>query len=81
MVAALGLGGCGRNGPLELPPGAAAAAHAMPAAPPPSPTAVGPEGPTTTAQETAAKSGFDSMGNPIAGPGQKKGFFLDPLLQ
>jgi hypothetical protein len=39
----------------------------------------GPGGPT--AQETAQKSGFDIFGNPVAPPGQKKSFLLDPLLQ
>ena len=32
-------------------------------------------------QETIAKTGFDSHGNPVATPGQKKPFLLDPLLQ
>jgi hypothetical protein len=29
----------------------------------------------------AQKTGFDANGNPIAPPGQKKSFLLDPLLQ
>jgi hypothetical protein len=33
------------------------------------------------AQETAMKNGFDAYGNPVAPPGQKKSFLLDPLLQ
>ena len=33
------------------------------------------------AQETAQKNGFDAHGNPVAPPGQKKPFLLDPLLQ
>jgi predicted small lipoprotein YifL len=42
LVAALGLAGCGRKGPLDPPPGASSAA-ASPAAPPPEP-AIGPDG-------------------------------------
>jgi hypothetical protein len=33
-----------------------------------------------TQQDTIA-TGFDVHGNPAATPGQKKPFFLDPLLQ
>jgi predicted small lipoprotein YifL len=70
-IAALGLSGCGRNGPLELPPGPAPA----PSAQLTSPAAPG------TAEETAVKTGFDARGNPVASPGQKRQFILDPLLQ
>jgi hypothetical protein len=31
--------------------------------------------------DTAAKSGFDVQGNPVATPGQKRSFILDPLLR
>jgi hypothetical protein len=34
-----------------------------------------------TQQDTIARTGFDVHGNPAATPGQKKPFFLDPLLQ
>jgi hypothetical protein len=34
-----------------------------------------------TPQETAARTGFDAHGNPVAAPGQKRPFILDPLLQ
>src|ERR1700733_980636 len=37
--------------------------------------------PAQTAQSTAAKSGFDANGNPVAAAGQKKSFLLDPILQ
>ncbi len=40
-----------------------------------------PDASTATPQETAAKTGFDAQGNPVAAPGQKKPFILDPLLQ
>jgi hypothetical protein len=32
-------------------------------------------------QDPALKSGFDAQGNPVATPGQKRSFILDPLLQ
>jgi len=107
VVAALGLAGCGRKGPLDLPPsdtaapaapaatGAPGTSNAAPAASvfspssflpgassssaaPPAPGAPGVAG---TPQDTAAKTGFDAQGNPVAGPGPKKSFFLDPILQ
>jgi predicted small lipoprotein YifL len=85
-VALLSLAACGRKGGLELPPGPATEppVAAAPAAPPlPSsfmPTA---SGATTQQQEDAAavKNGFDSRGNPVAAPGTKKPFILDPILQ
>jgi hypothetical protein len=93
VVAGLGLSACGRNGAPELPPGPAiqavpTASSAPPAAPPvasaPSevPAAVGaPQNPAATSQSVAAKTGFDPEGNPVASPGQKKPFLLDPLLR
>ena len=75
-VAALGLSACGRAGPLELPPGPAAA-------PAPSAQLTNPDGSPVpgSPQDTALKTGFDTQGNPVAAPGQKKSFILDPLLQ
>lgn len=85
VAAAFALAACGRMGPLELPPGPATAPTPTAAAPPPSPASAstigGPSASGPTAQETAQKSGFDANGNPIAPPGQKKSFPLDPLLQ
>jgi predicted small lipoprotein YifL len=83
-VAALGLSACGRTGPLELPPGPAAqppAAAEPPASPSFFPSASA--APATPPPENAAayKNGFDAAGNPVAGPGQKRPFVLDPLLQ
>ena len=73
---ALALSACGRAGPLEPPPGPAAV---------PAPTAqiTQPDGspaPGST-QDTAAKSGFDAQGNPVATPSQKRTIILDPLLR
>jgi predicted small lipoprotein YifL len=84
-AAAFALAACGRAGPLEPPPGPALtqpgpSAQATPPVAPASsvgePVAQGP-----SAQETAMKNGFDAYGNPVAPPGQKKSFLLDPLLQ
>jgi predicted small lipoprotein YifL len=74
-IAALGLCGCGRAGPLELPPG--------PATPAPSAQLTQPDGTPApgTPGDNAMKNGFDAMGNPVATPGQKKPFILDPLVQ
>jgi predicted small lipoprotein YifL len=83
VVAALGLSACGRKGTLDLPPAATA--------PPVTPTASSPltsgllpgsaDASSANEQENAVKNGFDNHGNPVAAPGQKKSFFLDPLLQ
>jgi hypothetical protein len=93
VVASLALSACGRNGAPELPPGPAvpavpSAANGVPAAPPvaaaPSevPAAAGaPPNPAATSQAVAEKTGFDSEGNPVAAPGQKRPFLLDPLLR
>jgi predicted small lipoprotein YifL len=73
---ALALAACGRAGPLEPPPGPAAApaAHAQLTQPDGSPA-------PGSAQDTAVKSGFDAQGNPVATPSQKRSFILDPLLR
>ncbi len=74
-VTALGLSGCGRSGPLELPPGPATSA---PGAQLTTPTSAVPG----SAQDAAAaRNGFDARGNPVAPVGEKKSFILDPLLQ
>jgi predicted small lipoprotein YifL len=76
-IATLGLSSCGREGPLELPPGPA------PASPPQTSQLTMPDGSPApgSAQDTALKNGFDAQGNPVAAPGQKRSFILDPLLQ
>jgi len=76
MALAFALSGCGRAGPLELPPGPAVT-------PAPSAQLTQPDGSPVpgSAQDTAMKNGFDSQGNPVATTGQKKSFILDPLLQ
>lgn len=69
LIAALGLAACGRKGPLDLPPEASLGQQS------PAPPVVPPPGSTP-----AAEAGFDAQGNPIAPPGQRRGFILDPLL-
>jgi predicted small lipoprotein YifL len=75
-IAAVGLSACGRAGPLELPPGPAVT-------PAPSAQLTQPDGSPVpgSPEDTAMKTGFDAQGNPVATPGQKKSFILDPLLQ
>jgi predicted small lipoprotein YifL len=72
LTCALALSACGRAGPLEPPPGPAAV-------PVPSAQLTQPDG--SPAPDIAAKSGFDTQGNPVATPGQKRSFILDPLLR
>jgi predicted small lipoprotein YifL len=76
LTCALALSACGRAGPLEPPPGPAAV-------PVPSAQLTQPDGSPApgSPQDTAAKSGFDVQGNPVATPGQKRTFILDPLLR
>jgi len=93
MVAGLALSACGRNGAPELPPGPAipavpSASNVPPAAAPVAaasaevPAAAGaPPNPTASSQAVAEKTGFDAEGNPVAAPGQKRPFLLDPLLR
>jgi predicted small lipoprotein YifL len=76
LTCSLALSACGRAGPLEPPPG--------PAAVPASRTQLTqPDGSAApgSAQDTAAKSGFDTQGNPVATPSQQRSFILDPLLR
>ena len=76
LACALALSACGRAGPLEPPPGPAAVAA-------PRAQLTQPDGSPApgSAQDTAAKSGFDAQGNPVAMPSQKRTFILDPLLR
>jgi len=62
------------NAPAAAPPVAAASSE-VPAA------AGAPPNPTASSQAVAEKTGFDAEGNPVAAPGQKRPFLLDPLLR
>jgi len=77
LAAVLALAGCGREGPLEMPPGPA------PATPAATSQLRSPDGTPApgSPQDTAVKNGFDAQGNPVAASGQKRSFILDPLLQ
>jgi len=77
LLGALALSACGRNGGLEPPPGAAASQ------PPPAASQSSADGSAAagTPQDVAAQTGFDARGNPVAPPGPKRSFVLDPLLR
>ena len=71
-LTALALAGCGRKGPLDLPPTASNAPTANVAAPT-----------DTAAQKTSSMFNPTSSGadaEPAAAKGRKKPFILDPLL-
>jgi len=76
FIPVLALAGCGRVGPLELPPGPAAA-------PTPSTQLNSPDGTPApgSPQDPAMKTGFDAQGKPVATRGPNRPFVLDPLLQ
>ena len=72
-LSALALGGCGRKGPLDLPPTASSASTANMAAPTDT---------ETEAQKTPSvfNPTYGSEAGPAAPKGSKKSFILDPLL-
>jgi predicted small lipoprotein YifL len=79
LLAALSLAACGRKSGLDAPASALASGPAAS-------TVVEPSTPGAAlfpgaGVASSAKSGFDAHGNPVAPPGEKKGFILDPLLQ
>lgn len=78
LLAALSFSGCGRKGELDLPPDAAGNPQvpAPVASDPTSPSVYPPPPPG----RPTARNGFDIYGNPVAPPGEKKDFILDPLL-
>jgi len=78
-AAALCLAGCGRKGDLELPPGPATQPPV--AAAPVGPSSFLPSSPSAQQDATAARTGFDTHGNPVAAPGAQRPFLLDPLLR
>ena len=70
-VIALALGGCGRKGPLDLPPTASA----------PTAQATGGDSETERAsQPSVFNPTYGSDAGPTAPKGAKKSFILDPLL-
>jgi predicted small lipoprotein YifL len=75
MAGTLALTGCGRKGPLDLPP-AAAAVEQAPAAEPQS----GFGNPLARPATPAAPAAFDSRGRPVAPKGEKRSLPIDWLL-
>jgi predicted small lipoprotein YifL len=76
LALALGLAGCGRKGPLDLPP-SAVAAEPVEAAPAPGPAGLSPlSGPP----KRNVPEAFGPNGEPRAAAGQKKPLFLDWLI-
>ena len=69
-AAALALGGCGRRGPLDLPPAATA----------PSPAAAADSEAERASQPGVFNPTYGSDAAPTAPKGGKKSFILDPLL-
>ena len=79
IVSAFALGGCGRKGPLDLPPNAAVSPAAEEGTSQPYRTRAAP---STSADETLFAPGGSSNGRQIIAPrGEKKRIFLDPLLE
>jgi predicted small lipoprotein YifL len=86
VAAAVSLAACGRKGDLELPPGPATQPPISAAPTGPSsflPSTSPAQNALTQQQEEAIaqKNGFDARGNPVSGPGTKRPFILDPLVQ
>jgi predicted small lipoprotein YifL len=86
-VSALALSGCGRKGPLDLPPtGSQPQSQSSGSQSSQSPVAQSSavEPTDTDAQRAATPSVFNSTygadSAPVAGKGPKRPFFLDPLL-
>lgn len=75
MAALLVLGGCGRKGPLDPPPGASNAVE-----PQANGGLVAPITSPIGSRSTSADPGVDSNGRPIAAKGPNRPFVLDPLL-
>ena len=72
-TAALALSGCGRKGPLDLPPTASGQQPAAAVQPDPAATA-------EASKPNLFNSNYGSDQLPVAGKGPKRPFALDPLL-
>ena len=72
-TAALALSGCGRKGPLDLPPSASSQPAAAVVQPDPAATA-------QASKPNLFNSNYGSDQLPVAGKGPKRPFALDPLL-
>ena len=74
-TAALALAGCGRKGPLDLPPTASSQPGATANAVQPDPTAT-----AEASKPTLFNPSYGSDQLPVAGKGPKRPFAMDPLL-
>jgi predicted small lipoprotein YifL len=74
-AAALALSGCGRKGPLDLPPTASSQPGATANAVQPDPTAT-----AEASKPNMFNPNYGSDQLPVAGKGPKRPFALDPLL-
>jgi predicted small lipoprotein YifL len=72
-IAMLALSGCGRKGPLDLPPTASGQQPAAAVQPDPAATA-------EASKPNLFNSNYGSDQSPVAGKGPKRPFALDPLL-
>jgi predicted small lipoprotein YifL len=75
MAALLVLGGCGRKGPLDPPPGASNAVE-----PQANGGLIAPIAAPIGSRSTSSDPGVDSSGKPIASKGRNRPFILDPML-
>jgi predicted small lipoprotein YifL len=85
IALALGLSGCGRKGPLDLPPsdtpGPNASNGSNLTTPSMSPSSFLPSGsPSSNQANSPPPAAKDAYGNPVL-PGPKRTFLLDPILQ
>ena len=76
LALTLGLAACGRKGPLDLPPGAAATGETQPAQSN-SPSLLNPVAVSPLGGGSSGGSGYNAMEAP---KGEKKPIFLDKLL-
>ena len=75
MAAVLVLGGCGRKGPLDLPPGASNAVE-----PQANGGLIAPIAAPIGSHSSTDEPGVDRNGKPLASKGQDRPFILDPML-
>ena len=75
LIAALGLGACGRKGPLDPPPTAAAGETQAQ-----QPAVVNPIASPIGSESSKGNPGVGENGLPLPPKGEKKPFLLDPLL-
>ncbi len=76
-VAALALAGCGRKGPLDLPPNTSTPS---PVASTPSPAATPSDAEQAASKPSVFDPSYGANAPPVAAKGTKKPFLLDPLL-